>query len=66
MLHGHGEMHRLFTRLIWDVSSIEPDGSGSEMKGAEEVAGGLAVAGGNAAILRELVEELPNQMTRPV
>lgn len=36
------------------------------MNGAEEVAGGLVVAGGNAAILLELVEELLNQVTRPV
>jgi hypothetical protein len=36
------------------------------MDGAKEVAGGLVVAGGNAAILLELIEELLNQMTCPV
>lgn len=36
------------------------------MDGAKEVAGGLVAAGGNAAILLELVEELLNQMMRPV
>lgn len=48
------------------MSSIEPNNSGSEIDGTEEVTGGLVVAGGNAAILLELVEELLNQMTRPV
>jgi len=36
------------------------------MDSAKEVADGLVVAGGNAAILLELVEELLNQMTCPV
>jgi hypothetical protein len=40
------------------VSSIEPNNSGGEMDSAEEVAGSLIVAGGNASILVELVEEL--------
>ena len=48
------------------MSSIEPDNSGSEMDGAEEVAGGLVVAGGNAAILFELGEEVFDQVTSPV
>lgn len=33
------------------------------MDGADEVAGGLIVAGGNATILLELVKELLNQVT---
>ena len=36
------------------------------MDGAEEVAGGLVVAGSNAAILLELVEELLDQVTGPI
>ena len=36
------------------------------MDSAEEVAGGLVVAGGNAAILLELVEELLDQVTGSV
>lgn len=36
------------------------------MDGAEEVAGDLVVAGSNAAILLELVEELLDQVTGPV
>lgn len=36
------------------------------MDGAEEVASGLVVASGNAAILLELVEELLNQVASPV
>lgn len=48
------------------MSSIEPDDSGSEVDGAKEIAGGLVVAGGNAAILLELVEELLDQVACPV
>lgn len=48
------------------VSSIEPDDRGGEMDGVEEVAGGLVVAGGNVAILLELVKELLNQVARPI
>lgn len=48
------------------MSSIEPNDSGGEVNRAEEVASGLVVASGNAAILLELVEELFNQMARPV
>ena len=48
------------------VSSIEPDDSGSEMNRTEESAGGLVIAGGNAVILLELVEELLNQVACPV
>lgn len=36
------------------------------MDGTEEVTGGFVVAGGKAAILLELVEELLDQMPRPV
>ena len=36
------------------------------MDGAEEVAGSLIVAGGNAAILLELVKELLDQVPRPI
>jgi len=38
----------------------------SEANDTEEVAGVLAVDGGNAAILLELAEELHNQMPCPV
>jgi hypothetical protein len=48
------------------VSLIELDNNGSEMDSAEEVTGGLVVAGGNAAILLDLVEELLNEVTRPI
>ena len=48
------------------MSSIEPNNGGGEIDGTEEVAGGLVVAGGNAAILLELVEELLDQVTCPV
>ena len=48
------------------MSSIEPDDSSGEMDGAKEVAGGLIVACGNAAILLELIEELLDQVTCPV
>ena len=36
------------------------------MDSAEEVAGSLIVAGGNAAILLELVKELLDQVPRPI
>jgi hypothetical protein len=36
------------------------------MDGAKEVAGGLVVAGSNAAILLESVEEVLDQVTCPV
>jgi hypothetical protein len=36
------------------------------MGGAEEVAGSLVAAGGNASILLGLVEGLPDEMTGPV
>lgn len=48
------------------MSSIEPNDRSGQINGAEEVAGGLVVAGGDAAILLELGEELLDQVTRPV
>ena len=45
------------------MSSIEPNASGSQMDGAQEVACGLVVARGNGAALLELSKEVLDQMT---
>jgi hypothetical protein len=48
------------------VSSIEPNGSSSEINGSQKVAGGLVVAGGNGPELLELTKEVLDQMARLV
>jgi hypothetical protein len=44
------------------VSSIEPNGSGGEVDGGEEISGGFVVAGGDRPELLELAEEILDQM----
>ena len=48
------------------MSSIEPDYSGGEVDGGEEISGGLIVAGGDGPELFELAEEILDQMARLV
>jgi hypothetical protein len=48
------------------VSSIEPNDTGGEVDGSEEVLGGLVVAGCDGAELLESGEEVLDQMTRLV
>ncbi len=46
------------------MSSIEPDEYSGEVDCSEKVTSGLVVAGGDSAILLELVEEILDQMAR--
>ena len=48
------------------MSSLEPNDSGSQMDGAQEVARGLVVAHGNGAVLLEPGKEVLDQVTGPV
>jgi hypothetical protein len=48
------------------VSSIEPDCSGGEVDGGEEISGGFVIAGGNGTELFELAEEILDQVARLV
>ena len=44
------------------MSSIEPDCSGGEMDGGEEISRGFVVAGGDGAVLLELAEEILDEV----
>ena len=46
------------------MSSIEPDGSGGEVDGGEEISCGFVVAGGDGAKLFEFAEEVFDQVAR--
>ena len=46
------------------MSSIEPDCSGGEVNGGEEISGGLVIAGGDGAELLEFAEEVFDQVAR--
>jgi hypothetical protein len=48
------------------VSSIEPDDSGCEVDGSEEISGGFVVAGGDSSELFEFTEEILDQVARLV
>lgn len=48
------------------MSSIEPDGSGSEVDCGQEIFGGLVIAGGDGAELFGFAEELFDQVARLV
>ena len=46
------------------MSSIEPDCSGGEVDGGEEISGGLVIARGNGAEPLEFTEEILDQVAR--
>jgi hypothetical protein len=46
------------------VSSIEPDESGCEVDGSQEISGGFVVAGGDSSELFELTEEILDEVSR--
>ena len=48
------------------MSSIEPDSSGGEVDGGEEISGGFVIACGDGSELFELAEEILDQVARLV
>ena len=48
------------------MSSIEPDNSGCEVDGGEEISGGFVVARGDSSELFEFAEEILDQVARLV
>jgi hypothetical protein len=46
------------------VSSIEPNDSGGEVDGRQEISGGFVVAGGDGSELLEFTEEIFDQVSR--